>query len=70
MNVKDTGSGLIFAVLNILISLRVVLEEVTKAQKGSGGIGLLFLWSAKFVEKIKTHNLFSIIFFPRQSYRL
>jgi hypothetical protein len=33
MNVKDTGGGLIFAVLNILVSLRVVLEQAMKAQR-------------------------------------
>jgi hypothetical protein len=43
MNVKDIGDGLIFAILNILVGLRVVLEQAVKAQRGSGGIGLTFL---------------------------
>jgi hypothetical protein len=73
MNVKKTAGSLIFAVLNILVSLRVVLEQTVKAQRGSTGIALPLAlggsgWS-KFVEKIITHNLFSINFF-RQSYRL
>jgi hypothetical protein len=43
MNIKDTGVGLIFAVLNILVSLRVALEQAMKFQRGSRGIGLTFL---------------------------